>query len=138
MSTTVDLSAAGAAVREMIAAEIAAVRADFKAATEDGFFAIQPASPVDSHRFQASHRLAANAPSGYVEPAGSTHPLAGQDHVDAVFAALGEGDGVIWHESNLPYSNRLAYQGWSAQAPIAGWMEFEYHNAFEARFGGGA
>lgn len=138
MSATVDLSGAGAAVREMLAAEVEAVRGQFKGAVEEGFFAIQANSPVDTHRFQASHRLAADQPSGYVEPAGSTHPLAGQDHVNAVFAAAGDGDTVIWHESNLPYSARLAYDGWSKQQPVGGWIEAEYETAFAARFGGGA
>lgn len=136
--STVGLSDAGAAVREMLTAEMEAIRAEFKGAVEDGFFAVQANSPVDTHRFQASHRLAAGAPSGYVEPAGSTHPLAGQDHVDAVFASAGEGDAVIWHESNLPYSGKLAYDGWSQQQPFGGWIEAEYDAAFATRFGGAA
>lgn len=117
-------------------AALAALADDFGEAVSEGFFLIQDRSPVDTHRFQASHALSAHAPSGYVEPTGSTHPLRGQDHVDAALAALGDGDGVIFHETNLPYSERLAHQGWSQQAPDPDWMEQAYEGSFAAQFGG--
>lgn len=135
--TVEPLSGASAAVREMLGGELDEIRQDFRDGVADGFFAVQNASPVDTHRFQASHRLALGEASGYVEPDGSTHPLPGQEHIDAVFAQAGEGDISVVHESNLPYSARLAYDGWSQQAPESEWIENSYEASMDARFGGG-
>lgn len=137
MSVVVSAAQAPDALRAAIARQRAAIEERVKDAVADGFFAIQSSSPVDKHRFQASHTLSTGSPSTFVEPEGPVHPLRGQDHIDAVLQHWHLGED-IWHASNLPYANRLAYQGWSPQAPIAGWMEFEYHAAFAGRFGGGA
>lgn len=137
MSVVVSAAQAPDAIRAAIARQRAAVEQDVKDAVADAFFAIQSASPVDTHRFQASHTLSTGSPSTFVEPEGPVHPLRGQDHVDAVLQDWHLGED-IWHASNLPYSDRLANQGWSQQAPDPGWMQREYHAAFAGRFGGGA
>lgn len=138
MSVTIPLAQAGESIRDAILEELQLVDDDFWAAVGDGFFAIQDASPVDTHRFQASHTLSASSPSGYVEPAGSSHPLRGQDHIDAVRSQAGDGEVVVWHDTNLAYSPRLVYDGWSPQAPEGEWPHRLYEAAFDARFGVGA
>ena len=138
MSVAIPLAQAGESIRDAILEELERLDEDFWGAIADAFFAVQEASPVDTHRFQASHTLSAGSPSGYVEPAGSSHPLRGQDHVDAVRAQFGDGDGEVWHDSNLPYSARLVYDGWSSQAPTPKWPHRIYEAAFDARFGGAA
>lgn len=135
MSVTVPMSQAAEALRAAIERQKAEIEDRYWQATADGFFRVQSESPVLTHRFQASHTLAAGSPSGYVEPPGATHPLKGQDHVDAVRSTWNLGDDV-WHDSNLPYSPRLAYAGWSKQAPDPGWPERAYQVSFADRFRG--
>ena len=135
MSVTVPMSQSADALRSAIERQKAEIEELYWQATADGFFRVQRESPVDTHRFQASHYLSVGSPSDYVEPEGSTHPLKGQDHIDAARSAWKLGD-EVYHSSNLPYSELLAYAGWSKQAPEPGWPELAYEASFADQFGG--
>lgn len=78
-------------------------------------------SPVDTGRFRLSWAISENGTPGYdagFNP-GSTQ-VAPPRRLDYQVERLGK----VYHIHNsLPYAYRLAYEGWSKQAPDPGWTD---------------
>ena len=72
------------------------------------------ATPVDTGRLRGNWQTTINSPAG----AATTRddPSGAADLAEAM-ANLGSLADVVWFTNNLPYAERIEYEGWSRQAP---------------------
>lgn len=76
------------------------------------FMLVIYATPVDTGRLRGNWQTTLNSPaSAALERAGSDVSLA------EAMANLGALVDVVWFTNNLPYAERIEYDGWSGQAP---------------------
>lgn len=72
------------------------------------------ATPVDTGRLRGNWQTTINSPAGAALD--RTDPGGGAAMAEAV-ANLGSLTDVVWFTNNLPYAERIEYDGWSRQAP---------------------
>lgn len=72
------------------------------------------ATPVDTGRLRGNWQTTINSPASAA--IGRSDPGGGAAMAEAV-ANLGSLTDVVWFTNNLPYAERIEYDGWSRQAP---------------------
>lgn len=72
------------------------------------------ATPVDTGRLRGNWQTTINSPASAA--IGRTDPGGAAAMAEAV-ANLGSLTDVVWFTNNLPYAERIEYDGWSKQAP---------------------
>ncbi len=98
-----------------------------RASALEVFKLIIMATPVDTGRARGNWQASLNAP---IETATSTEDKGGGAALSAALASLGGLTDVVYFTNNLPYIEKLEYEGHSRQAPngmfrlsIARWDE---------------
>ena len=72
------------------------------------------ATPVDTGRLRGNWQTAINSPAG---AATTRDDPSGAAALAEAMANLGSLADVVWFTNNLPYAERIEYEGWSRQAP---------------------
>lgn len=72
------------------------------------------ATPVDTGRLRGNWQTTINSPAG---AATTRDDPSGAAALAEAMANLGSLVDVIWFTNNLPYAERIEYEGWSRQAP---------------------
>lgn len=72
------------------------------------------ATPIDTGRLRGNWQTTINSPA--TAAIGRTDPSGAAVMAEAV-ANLGSLTDVVWFTNNLPYAERIEYDGWSRQAP---------------------
>jgi len=72
------------------------------------------ATPVDTGRLRGNWQTTINSPAG---AAITRDDPSGAAALAEAMANLGSLADVVWFTNNLPYAERIEYEGWSRQAP---------------------
>lgn len=72
------------------------------------------ATPVDTGRLRGNWQTTINSPAG---AATTRDDPSGAAALAEAMANLGSLADVVWFTNNLPYAERIEYEGWSRQAP---------------------
>lgn len=72
------------------------------------------ATPVDTGRLRGNWQTTINSPAGSEI---SRDDPSGAAALAEAMANLGSLADVVWFTNNLPYAERIEYEGWSRQAP---------------------
>lgn len=72
------------------------------------------ATPVDTGRLRGNWQTTINSPAGAAITRDDT---SGAVALAEAMANLGSLADVVWFSNNLPYAERIEYEGWSRQAP---------------------
>lgn len=72
------------------------------------------ATPVDTGRLRGNWQTTINSPAGAVT---TRDDPSGAAALAEAMANLGSLADVVWFTNNLPYAERIEYEGWSRQAP---------------------
>ena len=72
------------------------------------------ATPVDKGRLRGNWQTTINSPAG---AATTRDDPSGAAALAEAMANLGSLADVVWFTNNLPYAERIEYEGWSRQAP---------------------
>lgn len=72
------------------------------------------ATPVDTGRLRGNWQTTINSPAG---AAITRDDPSGAATLAEAMANLGSLADVVWFTNNLPYAERIEYEGWSRQAP---------------------
>lgn len=72
------------------------------------------ASPVDTGRLRGNWQTTINSPA---TAATTRDDPSGAAALAEAMANLGSLADVVWFSNNLPYAERIEYEGWSRQAP---------------------
>ena len=72
------------------------------------------ATPVDTGRLRGNWQTTINSPAG---AATARDDPSGAAALAEAMANLGSLADVVWFTNNLPYAERIEYEGWSRQAP---------------------
>ena len=72
------------------------------------------ATPVDTGRLRGNWQMTINSPAG---AATTRDDPSGAAALAEAMANLGSLADVVWFTNNLPYAERIEYEGWSRQAP---------------------
>lgn len=72
------------------------------------------ATPVDTGRLRGNWQTTINSPAGSEI---SRDDTSGAAALAEAMANLGSLADVVWFTNNLPYAERIEYEGWSRQAP---------------------
>ncbi len=72
------------------------------------------ATPVDTGRLRGNWQTTINSPAG---AAITRDDPSGAAALAEAMANLGSLADVVWFSNNLPYAERIEYEGWSRQAP---------------------
>ena len=72
------------------------------------------ATPVDTGRLRGNWQTTINSPAGAATTRDDPNGAAALAEVMANLGSLAD---VVWFTNNLPYAERIEYEGWSRQAP---------------------
>jgi len=72
------------------------------------------ATPVDTGRLRGNWQTTINSPAGATT---TRDDPSGAAALAEAMANLGSLADVVWFTNNLPYAERIEYEGWSRQAP---------------------
>lgn len=72
------------------------------------------ATPVDTGRLRGNWQTTINSPAGAATTRDDPNGAAALAEAMANLGSLAD---VVWFTNNLPYAERIEYEGWSRQAP---------------------